>query len=126
IEQRGQQFENLRVSRGRLAAGGGRADHLGSDLIELAVASFLRTLAPELRSYIEEFVESAIPEFVLDVSAYHAGGIFGAEGQRLSFIAFGAAAIFPGKHLLRNNVGLFAHAARKKFGRLENGSADLV
>src|SRR5208337_82125 len=79
VEQRGQQFENFRVSGGGLAAGRGGADDFGSDLIELAVAAFLRTLAAELRSDIEELVEAAVPEFVLDVGANYAGGVFGAE-----------------------------------------------
>src|ERR1035437_1514362 len=126
VEQRGEEFEDFRVSGGRLAAGGGGADDFGSDLIELAVAAFLRTLAAELRSAIEELVEAAVPEFVLDVGADYARGVFGAEGQRLSFIAFGAAAIFPGEHFLRDNVGFFAYAAREQFGGLEDGGADFV
>src|SRR5208337_3274299 len=60
VEQRREQFENFRVPGGRLAARRGRADHLGSDLVELAIAAFLRALAAELRSDIEELVEAAI------------------------------------------------------------------
>src|SRR5208282_4331768 len=84
VEQRGQEFEDFCISGGRLAAGGGGSDDLGSDLVELAVAAFLRTLAAELRSDIEELVEAAVPEFVLDVGADYAGGVFGAEGKGLS------------------------------------------
>ena len=63
---------------------------------------------------------------MLDVGADDAGGVFGAEGERLSFIAFGAAAILPGEHFFRDNVGLFAYAAREQFGGLEDGRADFV
>src|SRR5712692_8055252 len=121
VQQRGQEFENFRVSGGGLAAGGGGADDFRSDLIELAVASFLRPLATELRSDIEELVEAAVPEFVLDVGTDHARGVFGAQSQRLPFVAFGAAAIFPGKHFFRDNVGLLAYASGEQFGGLEDG-----
>src|SRR5258707_13255148 len=107
IEQRGQEFENFRVSRGRLAAGGGGPDNFRSDLIELAVAALLWTLAAELRPDIEELVETAVPELVPDVGADHARGIFRTKGQRLPFIAFGAAAILPCKHLFADNIRLF-------------------
>ena len=104
----------------------GGADDLGADLIELAVAAFLRTLAAELRADVEELVEAAIPELVLDIGADYAGGVFGAEGEGLAFVAFGSAAIFPGEHFFRDDVGLFADAAGEQFGGLENGGADFV
>src|ERR1019366_2914084 len=126
VEQRGQELKNLRVAHGRLAAGGGGPDDLGVNLVELAVASFLRALAAKHRADGEEFVEAALPEFVLDVGADDAGGVFGTEGERLSSIAFGAAAIFPGEHFLRDDVGLFAYAAGEEFGGLEDGGADFV
>src|SRR5208282_902929 len=80
VEQRGQQFQNFRVAHGRLAAGGGGADDFGVNLVELAVASFLRALAAKHRADREELVQAPLPEFVLDVGADDAGGVFGAEG----------------------------------------------
>jgi hypothetical protein len=44
----------------------------------------------------------------------------------LPFIAFGAAAIFPGKHFFRDDVGLLAYASGEEFGGLEDGRADFV
>ena len=44
----------------------------------------------------------------------------------MTFIALGAPAIFPGEHLLRDDVGFFSHAAGKQFRGLENRRADLV
>ena len=79
-----------------------------------------------MRSDVEELVEAAVPELVLDVGADHSGGVFGAQSQRLPLIAFGAAAIFPGKHFFRDDVGLFAYASGEEFGGLEDGRADFV
>jgi hypothetical protein len=44
----------------------------------------------------------------------------------LPFIAFGAAAIFPGKHFFRDDIGLFAYATGEEFGGLEDGRTDFV
>ena len=126
IEQRGQELEDFCVSGGRLAAGGGGADDFGVNLVELAVASFLRALAAEHGADREELVQATLPEFVLDVGADDAGGVFWAEGQRLAFIAFGATAIFPSEHFFRDNVRVFANASGEQFGGFEDGSADFV
>ncbi len=80
VQKCGQEFEDFRVSGGRLAAGGGGADDFGVNLLELAVASFLRSLAAKHRADREEFVQAPLPEFVLDVSADDAGGVLGTEG----------------------------------------------
>src|SRR5581483_3611201 len=89
LEKRCQQFQDFRVTRGRFASGGRRTENLGANLEELAVATFLRALAAKLRSDVEELVEPAIPELVLDVSAHHTGGVFRAkcEGLALSLSA---------------------------------------
>ena len=86
----------------------------------------MRALAAKHRADGKEFVQATLPEFVLDVSADDAGGVFRAQGQGLTFIALGAAAIFPGKHFLADNIGLFAYAAGEQFRGLENGGADFV
>ena len=86
----------------------------------------MRTLAAKLWPYIEELVEAAVPELVLNVGAHHAGCVFGAQGERLPSIAFRAAAIFPCEHFFRDDVGLFADAAGKEFGGLEDRCADFV
>src|SRR5208282_3613871 len=119
-------FEDFRVTHRRLAAGGGGADDFGVNLVELAVASFLRALAAKHWADREELVQATLPEFVLDVGADDAGGVLGAESQGLAFIAFGAAAIFPGKHFFGDNIRLFAYAAGEQFGGLEDRGADFV
>ncbi len=52
-----------------------------------------------------------------------------ASGRRVSdcaLLAGGAGAVFPGEHLLGNDVGLFADAAGKQLGGFEQRSADFV
>ena len=44
----------------------------------------------------------------------------------MSSIAFGAAAIFPGKHFFRDDIGLFAYASGEQFGGLEDRRPDFV
>jgi len=62
---------------------------------------------------------------VLDVGADHAGGVRGG-GLGIVLDRFRRGAIFPGKHFFRDDVGLFAYAAGKEFGGLENRRADFV
>ena len=59
-------------------------------------------------------------EGVLDGGADHAGGAFGAEGDR------SAAAVVEGVHLLIDDVAGLADAAVKQLGVLEDRGADLV
>jgi len=69
---------------GLLAAGRGRAEDLRADLVKLPVAALLRALAAELRANVIELLQLAgLAEFVLDVGADDAGGVFGAQGERL-------------------------------------------
>ncbi len=113
--------------RGRFAAGGGRADDFGADLRELAVAAFLRALAAELRADVVELLELAgFAELVLDVGADDAGGVFGAEGEGLRLFGLRAGAVFPGVHLLGDDVGFFADAAGEEGGVFEDGGADFA
>ena len=65
-------------------------------------------------------------ELVLDVGAHDAGGVLWAKGQRLRFLAGGAALVFPGEHLFGDDVGFFADAAREQLRVFEDGRADLV
>src|SRR6266853_1786553 len=116
VEQCGQKFQDLGIPCWRGAAGGDWSNDFGSDLVELAVTALLRTLAAELRADIKELVETAVPKFVLNVCANHPGGVFRAQSQRLAFIAFSAAAIFPSEHFFRDDIRLFANSAGEEFG----------
>src|ERR1022692_3874467 len=79
VEQRGDKFENLRVSRRRLTARTGRADDFGIDLVELPVSSFLRSFAAKHWADRENFIQPPLPEFVLDVGAHDASCVFGTK-----------------------------------------------
>ncbi len=63
---------------------------------------------------------------MLDVGTNDSCGIFGAQGQRLSVIAFRTPAVFPGIHLLCHDVGIFTHAAGEQLRGLENRRADFL
>ena len=127
VEQGGEHFQDFGVAEGAFAAGGWRADDFGADLRELAVAAFLRALAAELGADVKELLELAgFAEPVLDVGADYAGGVFGAEGEGLGFFGLRAGAVFPGVHLLGDDVGFFADAAGEEGGVFEDGGADFA
>src|SRR5690349_7984631 len=113
LEKSCQQLKKFGIARRRFAARGGRPDDLGADLIKLAVAAFLRTFATELRPDIVELIQPAAFEMMLDVSADHARGVLGTESDQLAFLTLGAASIFPGEHLFRDDVRFFADPARE-------------
>ena len=84
VEQRGQHLQHFGVAQRALAARRGRADDLGADLPELAVAALLRALAAELRADVIELLQLAgLAQLVLDVGADHAGGVLRAQGEGL-------------------------------------------
>ena len=127
IQKRAQHFDDFGIHAGRFAAGGGRADDLGADLVELAIAAFLRALAAELRADVKKLLQARpLPQFVLDVGAHHAGGILRAQRQPLRFFRLGAAAIFPGKHFFADDIGLFPHGALEELQILDDRGANLA
>src|SRR5580704_5125326 len=76
VEQSGQQFQNLGVTRRRLAPRTRWTDDFRTDLIELPISSLLRTLAAKLRPDVVKLVQAALPKLVLDVSANDPCGVF--------------------------------------------------
>ena len=58
VEQRGQHLQHFRIPRRRLTARGRRPDYLSANLIELAIAAFLRAFAAELRTDVVELVQA--------------------------------------------------------------------
>ena len=103
----------------------GRAGHpegLDVHLVELPVAPLLRALAAEHRPQgidLERGVR--LHEVVLDDRAHDAGRGLGPEGQRGPLFV----PILEGVHLLRDDVGVGADAAREQPRVLEEGRADL-
>ena len=55
----------------------GGSDQLGADLVELAVAAFLRALVAEHRAGVEDFLRQRLRQAVGDEGAADAGGAFG-------------------------------------------------
>ena len=121
VEQRGEHFEDFGVADGRFGAGG--------DGPRTSTPIGQGGAAPEAvrggtvgRCRLREV--AGVAELVLDVGADDAGGVLGhSEGLRFPTRA---GAIFPGVHLLGDDVGLFADAAGEELGVLEDGGADLA
>src|SRR5262249_33259971 len=127
VQQRCQHFQYFCIYRGRLAPRRTWPNHLRANLVELAVSAFLRTFASELRANVIETLQAGtFPQLVLNVGAHYSGCIFRAEGQPLSFFALCAPAVLPGKHLLVNNVCLFAHGTLKQLQVFNYGSANFL
>ena len=109
-------LDHFRVHRGRF-----RADGFRADLIELPVAARLRSLAPEHGADVVELLHPRpLIQPVLDVSANHRGRVFRPQRQR------GSVAIVESVHLLVDDIGVGAHAAREQLGLFEDRRADLA
>src|SRR5581483_116080 len=127
IQQSGEHLQHLGVAHRRLAAGSGRADGFRADLVELPVASLLRTLAAELRAHVKELLHAGtLPQLVLDVGAHHPGGIFRTKSEGLTFLRFRPSPVFEGVHLLGDDVRILADGAGEEFRGFNNGSAKLL
>src|SRR6185369_6892 len=95
------------------------AEDFHADLAELAIAAFLRALAPKLRSYVEKLCETGlIEQAVLDIGANHGSGLLGPQRHAL------AVAIFEGIHLLVD-VGFGSDASLEQFGSFDDRSSNL-
>ena len=102
-----------------------RANDFGANLPELAVTAALGTLAAELRADIKQLLKLAgFAELVFDVGADDAGGGFGAEREGLRLLRGRAGAVFPGEHLLGNDVGFLADSPCKKLGGFKDWGPD--
>ena len=109
-------LDHFRIHRRRF-----RSDRLRADLEKLPVAALLRPLAPEHRADVVQLLDAgALVQPVLDVGAHHRRRGFRPQRQRA------AVAILEGVHLLADDVGVFAHAAREQRRLFQDGRADLV
>ena len=91
-----------------------RADHLGVDLVELAVAPLLRALVAEQRAVGRDLERRKLLPAVGEESARDPGGELGAQGERIS------AAILEGIHFLRHHIGGLAERAGEDLGLFEH------
>ena len=114
LEEAPQQRDELGVG-GRL----GRAEELGADLPELAHAALLRALVAEHRAGVVELGELPVAgEAVLERRPNDARGGLRAQRDRA------AALVLEGVHLLGDDVGRLADAAREDLGVLEQRRVD--
>ncbi len=96
----------------------GETQHLGTHLMELAIASFLRALVAEHGADVVQALAAFVQKIVLVDGAHRAGGAFGAQGQLVAIEA-----VFKGVHLLFDDVGDFAQATHEQGGGLDDGRA---
>ena len=116
LEKQHEHLDDFHVNQGIL-----RAQDFRADLVELAVAPFLRALAAEHGADVVELLDAAlVVEAVLDVSAHH--GSRGFRAQRQRFLV----AIAEGIHFLHHDIRLGAHAAGEQRGLFQYGRADLA
>ena len=106
-----------------VACGVGPPENLDAELMELAEAALLRTLAPEHRAAIvEALLGVAAIEARLDIRAHHARRAFGPQRERgLRLVAIG-----KGVHLFFDHVGSLAGRALIELDPLEQRDANLV
>ena len=122
IEDR-EPVENIGGDRYHLDIGTrfGRPQDLEVDLMELALAALLRPLVAEHRTGGEDLQRQLLGEFaVRHEGAADAGSVFRPERQR--FIA----AIGEGIHLLGDDIGGLADAAREQLGEFEDRGCHLA
>ena len=84
----------------------GEAKCFDADLVELAVATFLRTLVPEHRPRIPELLGGVVKQVVLDHRAQGTGRTFRTQRQAVAVQAVG-----KGVHFLLDDVGHFTDRA---------------
>ena len=91
-----------------------RADHLGVDLVELAVAALLRALVAEQRAVGGDLERRILLPAIGEVGARDARGELRAQGERIP------AAVLEGIHLLRHHIGRLAQRTREHLGLFEH------
>ena len=95
-----------------------RADDLGVDLVELAIAALLRTLVAEQRPMRRDLERRMLLPAVRQKSARDPGSEFGPQRQAFP------AAIVEGVHFLADDIGRLADRTAEHFGFLEHGHFD--
>ncbi len=98
----------------------GGADHLGVQLVELAITALLRTLVTEQRTRGRDLHRRVLLPAVGEIGARDPGGEFGTQRDRIP------AAIVERIHFLRYDVGRFAQTPREHRGRLDHRHFDAL
>ncbi|PAV93305.1 hypothetical protein WR25_10456 [Diploscapter pachys] len=98
----------------------GRAQYLGVDLVELAIAPLLRAFVAEHRTARRDLQRRVLLPAFRQERARDTCGELGPQGQRI------AAAVRKGVHLLRHDVGRLADRAGEDLGRLEHRQVDAL
>ena len=105
----------------RIRVRSGKAQRLGAELVELAVASLLRALVAVHRPRVPEADRPVVGEAVLDRRTHRGGRGLGAQRELLA-----VQPILERVHLLLDDVGDFADRAPEEAGMLEQWRADVA
>ena len=101
--------------------GTAKAQHLGTNLVELAVAAALGALVAEHGAHVVQALAAFVQQVVLNHRAHQPGCAFGAQRELLA-----VQAVFKGVHLLFDDVGHLAQASHKQGCRLDDGQAHIA
>jgi hypothetical protein len=104
-----------------IGIGTGKAERLDTHLMKLPVTAALRPLVPEHRARVPEALRTVVQQIVFDRRAHHGRGVLGAQRQVLAIERVGEAV-----HLLLDDIGHFADAAREKLRVLDDRRADVL
>ena len=99
----------------------GKAQRLGTDLVELAVAAALWPFMPEHRPHVVQALAAVVEHGMLYHRTHHPRRCLGAQRQ-----LFTVEPVLEGVHLLLDDVGDFAQAAHEQRRRLDDGRADVA
>ena len=99
----------------------GKAQRLHAELMELAIASLLRTLMAEHLTAVIQTLRRVIQQIVLQHGAHAGGRSLGAQRQLVAVQRIGEAV-----HLFFDDVGHFADGALEQICRLDQWHADIA
>ena len=114
VQEQLQQLDHFRFD-GRMI----RAQHLGSQLVELPEASLLRPFPPEHGPQVVDLPDLRVPmDLVFQIGPNHRRRPLGTQGERA------AVTVVEGVHFLGDDIGIFAHSPGKQLGAFEDRGAD--
>ena len=102
-----------------------KAQRLGTDLVELAVAPALRPLAPEHGAHVVQALAAVVQQVVLGHGAHQAGRALRAQRQVVGAAVL-VGAVFEGVHLFFDDVRHLAQAARVELRLLHDRHAHVA
>ena len=98
-----------------------KTQSLDTDLMKLAVTSFLRTLAAEHRSHVPQLLRAVVQQIVFDHRTQAGCRTFRPQAQAQRIVGIGKSV-----HFLTDHIGFFADGTDKQTRLLDNRRTDLL